>query len=139
VSQSQNAGQTWQAATDLNIPNPNSALAGLTLRNGAHILALNNIEAGRHRLVLMMSNSQSGQWHVIETLENDESAPDQERKEFSYPYLMSANSKDVHLVYTWDRKRIRHIYFPDNWLARAYSQLPITSVSEAGADMKGAQ
>ena len=139
VSQSQNAGQTWQAATDLNIPNPNSAVAGLTLRNGAHILALNNIEAGRHRLVLMMSNSQSGQWHVIETLENDESAPDQERKEFSYPYLMSVNGKDVHLVYTWDRKRIRHIYFPDNWLVRAYSQLPIQRDSEVGADMKGAQ
>jgi predicted neuraminidase len=139
VSQSQNAGQAWQAATDLDIPNPNSALAGLTLRNGAHILALNNIEAGRHRLVLMMSNSQSGQWHVIETLENDESAPDQERKEFSYPYLMSVNGKDMHLVYTWDRKRIRHIYFPDNWLARAYSQLPIQRDSEVGADMKGAQ
>jgi predicted neuraminidase len=77
------------------------------------------MEAGRHRLVLMMSNPQLGQWHVIETLENDEAAPDQERKEFSYPYLMSANGNDAHLVYTWDRKKIRHLYFSSAWLTRA--------------------
>jgi predicted neuraminidase len=139
VSQTQNAGQTWQAAADLDIPNPNSAVAGLILQNGAHILALNNIEAGRHRLVLMMSNPQSGQWHVIETLENDEAAPDQERKEFSYPYLMSANGNDAHLVYTWDRKKIRHLYFSSAWLTRAYSQLPTQSANEVGADVKEAQ
>ena len=139
VSLTQNAGQAWQAAADLDISNPNSAVAGLMLQNGAHILALNNIEAGRHRLVLMMSNPQSGQWHVIETLENDEAAPDQERKEFSYPYLMSANGSDAHLVYTWDRKKIRHLYFSSAWLARAFSQLPNQSANDVGADVKEAQ
>ena len=124
VSTTQNAGYTWSVSTDLDIANPNSAVAGLTLQNGAHILVLNNIEAGRHRLVLMMSNPQSGQWHVVETLENDEALPDQERKEFSYPYLMTANGGDAHVVYTWDRKKIRHLYFSKAWLSRAYSQLP---------------
>ena len=123
VSVTQNAGQTWQVAVDLPIPNPNSAIAGLKLHNGVQILVLNNIEVGRHRLVMMMRKP-SGQWHHVETLENEEALPDQERKEFSYPYLISANGQDAHLVYTWDRKKIRHIYFSKAWLTQAMNHLP---------------
>jgi predicted neuraminidase len=131
VSQTQNAGQSWQAAGDLEIANPNSAVAGLTLSNGVRLLALNNIETGRHRLVLMMSDSKLGQWHVVEVLENDEALPDDQRKEYSYPFLLSANGNDAHLVYTWDRKKIRHVYLPAPWLASAFNQLPRPSESES--------
>jgi len=134
VSHTQNAGQSWQAATDLEIANPNAAVAGLTLQNGAHIVVLNNIEVGRHRLVLMMSNPKSGQWHVVEVLENDEALPDGQRKEFSYPYLISTNGNDAHLVYTWDRKKIRHWYFASAWLTQAYSQLPTQISNESSAE-----
>jgi len=133
VSQTQNAGQSWQVAGDLEIANPNSAVAGLTLSNGTRLLALNNIETGRHRLVLMMSDPKLGQWHVIEVLENDEALPDDQRKEYSYPYLLSANGNDAHLVYTWDRKKIRHVYLSDPWLTNAFNQLPRQSVSESSA------
>ena len=125
VSATQNAGQSWQLLGDLEIPNPNSAVAGVWLRNGARVLALNNIEAGRYRLVLMMSNPKSGEWHVIDTIENDEALPEQERKEFSYPYLFSVHGDDAHLVYTWDRKKIRHIYFSRAWLDRAYKHISV--------------
>ena len=74
VSQTLNAGQSWQAAGDLEIANPNSAVAGLTLSNGARLLALNNIETGRHRLVLMMSDPKLGQWHVVEVPTLDDEA-----------------------------------------------------------------
>ncbi len=133
VSETQNAGQAWQASADLQIANPNSAIAALKLQNGARILVLNNIEAGRHRLVLMMNNPQSGQWHVVETLENDEALPSQERKEFSYPYLITADGNDAHLVYTWDRKKIRHLYFAGAWLNRAYGQLPQKTSADVSA------
>ncbi|MBU3631930.1 exo-alpha-sialidase [Polynucleobacter sp. AP-Feld-500C-C5] len=139
VSHTRNAGQSWQSAADLEIDNPNSAVAGLTLKNGAHLLVLNNIEAGRYRLVLMMSNPKSGQWQVVEVLENDEALPDQERKEFSYPYLISASGNDAHLVYTWDRKKIRHLYFSSAWLERAYSQLPVQSNAGSSIEVKEAQ
>ena len=139
VSHTQNAGQSWQSVADLEIDNPNSAVAGLTLKSGAHLLVLNNIEAGRYRLVLMMSNPKSGQWQVVEVLENDEALPDQERKEFSYPYLISASGNDAHLVYTWDRKKIRHLYFSSAWLERAYSQLPVQSNAGSSIEVKEAQ
>jgi predicted neuraminidase len=139
VSLTRNAGQSWQSAADLEIENPNSAVAGLTLKSGAHLLVLNNIEAGRYRLVFMMSNPKSGQWQVVEVLENDEALPDQERKEFSYPYLISASGNDAHLVYTWDRKKIRHLYFSSAWLERAYSQLPVQSNAGSSIEVKEAQ
>jgi len=123
VSQTSDAGQTWQGSDDLLIANPNSAVAGLTLGNGIRLLALNNIEAGRHRLVLLMKPAQSDQWQVVRVLEDEEALPNAQRKEFSYPYLISANGNDAHLAYTWDRKKIRHLYFSSAWLMQAYEQL----------------
>ena len=123
VSQTLNAGQSWQSDADLPIANPNSAVAGLLLNSGARILVLNNIEAGRYRLALMMTDAKSSKWQVIEVIEDDEALPEDQRKEFSYPYLISADGNDMHLVYTWDRKKIRHRYFSGPWLKRAQSQL----------------
>jgi predicted neuraminidase len=123
ISQTLDAGQSWQSEPDLPIANPNSAVAGLQLNSGVRILVLNNIEAGRYRLVLMMADAKSRQWQVIEVVEDDEALPADQRKEFSYPYLISADGNDAHLVYTWDRKKIRHRYFSGAWLKRAQSQL----------------
>jgi predicted neuraminidase len=123
VSQTQNAGQSWQSGADLPIANPNAAVTGLQLNDGTRILVLNNLERGRYRLVLMMADAKSGQWQTIEALEDDEALPEDQRKEFSYPYLISLDGNDAHLVYTWDRKKIRHRYFSGAWLKHAQSQL----------------
>lgn len=123
VSGTQNAGQSWQQSEDLAIANPNSAVAGLVLKNGTRILVLNNIENGRYRLVLLMSDAKSGQWQTVEVLEDDEALPSDQRKEFSYPYLITVDGDDAHLVYTWDRKKIRHRYFSGAWLKHSFSKL----------------
>ena len=123
VSHSQNSGQSWQMLDDLTIANPNSAVAGLALKNGMRILVLNNIENGRYRLVLLMGDIKSGQWHTVEVLEDDESLSEPQRKEFSYPYLVTVDGEDAHLVYTWDRKKIRHRYFSGAWLKSSFSKM----------------
>ena len=123
VSETRDAGQSWVASKDLEIPNPNSALAALTLANGTRLMVLNNIDAGRYRLVMVMRESSSLQWKVIQVLEDDESLTNDQRREFSYPYLVSASGADAHLAYTWDRKKIRHIYFPANWFKHASNSL----------------
>jgi predicted neuraminidase len=38
------------------------------------------------------------------------------RFEFSYPYLIQTQSGDFHLVYTWNRSLIKHIWFTQAWL-----------------------
>ncbi len=123
VSGTKDAGQSWVASKDLEIPNPNSALAALTLANGTRLMVLNNIDAGRYRLVMVMRESGSLQWRVIQVIEDDESLANDQRREFSYPYLVSASGADAHLAYTWDRKKIRHIYFPANWFKYASNSL----------------
>lgn len=123
VSETKDAGQSWAVAKDLDIPNPNAALASLTLANGTRLMVLNNIDVGRHRLVMVMLEMNSTQWKVVEVLEDDELLASNQRREFSYPYLISANGEDAHLVYTWDRKKIRHIYFPATWFKQAVISL----------------
>ncbi|MBU3555046.1 exo-alpha-sialidase [Polynucleobacter sp. UB-Piko-W3] len=136
VSETFNAGQSWQSVADLPIANPNSAVAGLILNSGARILVLNNIEAGRYRLALMMADPKSGQWQVIEVVEDDEALPADQCKEFSYPYLISTDGNDAHLAYTWDRKKIRHRYFSGAWLKRAQSQLDTPSANIISQEAK---
>ena len=75
-----------------------------------------------------MSEGQSGQWQIVEVLEDDEALPDTQRKEFSYPYLITVEGDDAHLVYTWDRKRIRHRYFSGAWLKQALGKLQAQTV-----------
>jgi predicted neuraminidase len=123
VSETKDAGQTWAVAKDLEISNPNSALAALTLANGTRLMVLNNIEVARYRLVMVMREPKSLQWQVIQVLEDDESLTDGSHREFSYPYLVSSNGKDAHLVYTWDRKKIKHIYFSAAWFKHTLSSL----------------
>ena len=38
------------------------------------------------------------------------------RFEFSYPYLIQVKGGDFHLVYTWNRSFIKHIWFSQSWL-----------------------
>ena len=115
VSETQDAGQSWVVAKDLEVPNPNAALATLTLANGTRLMVLNNIEVGRYRLVMLMQEQNSTQWTVVQVLEDDELLTNDQRREFSYPFLVSASGEDAHLVYTWNRKKIRHVYFPAAW------------------------
>lgn len=122
VSSSSDAGQSWGVMKDLPVANPNSALAGLILNNGTRLLVVNNLEYGRHRLVLMMGDAKEENWQVVEVIEDDEAVDPIHRKEFSYPYLISIDGNDAHLVYTWDRKKIRHRYFSGAWLKHAFSQ-----------------
>jgi predicted neuraminidase len=123
VSETSDAGQSWSITKDLEIANPNSALAALTLANGTRLMVLNNIKVGRYRLVMVMREPNSTQWQVIQVVEDDESIVNDLHREFSYPYLISANGEDAHLVYTWDRKKIKHVYFPANWFKHAVSNL----------------
>ncbi len=119
VSETKDAGQTWKIAKDLEIPNPNAAVASLTLSDGTRLMVLNNIEVGRSRLVMVMRKVNSLDWEVIQVLEDDEALPSDQRREYSYPYLITVQGDDAHLAYTWDRKRIRHIYFPAQWFKQA--------------------
>jgi hypothetical protein len=73
----------------------------------------------------------------VQILEDDEALPNDQRKEYSYPYLISGDGSDAHLVYTWDRKKIRHVHYSSAWLKREYQQLSASPLQTPDANTKG--
>jgi predicted neuraminidase len=57
MSATNDAGQTWAPARSVNLPNPDSAIAGLVAGSGDNWLALNPTAAGRQSLALLKANS----------------------------------------------------------------------------------
>jgi predicted neuraminidase len=117
-----NAGQSWVSGPDLDLANPNAAIAGLQLPNGDRLMALNDLESARHRLVLALAPAGTSNWSVIAELESDQTLINGLYREFSYPTLLLGASGEVHLIYTYDRQKIKHIQFDPRWIESKQSQ-----------------
>jgi predicted neuraminidase len=107
---SDNDGLTWGRMTLLDLPNPNSGTDAVTLKDGRQLLVYNhNIRTGSHnkgRSPLNVAVSDDGtNWFAALVLENDPDAPDG----FSYPAVIQTHDGLVHITYTWERKRIKHV------------------------------
>lgn len=98
---SNDSGKTWAALTLTHLPNPNSAIDCLSRDNLGHFLVYNNDPQKRTHLDLAFSQD-GKQWASLLTLEDGEG-------EFSYPSLAMSKDGTMHIVYTWNRKNIRHV------------------------------
>ncbi len=104
IADSFDAGLTWTPAHPLDIPNPNSGIDAVKLRDGRIVLAYNNTSTARTPLNLAVSRD-GEHFKMFSTLE---SGPG----EFSYPSLTQAKNGNLLLTYTWNRKRIRFAEIP---------------------------
>lgn len=103
---SEDNGQTWGPVTPLGLPNPSSGTDAVTLRDGRQLLVYNHSDTYKVRSPLNVAVSQDGhQWTAVLTLEDDPQAP----AGFSYPAVIQASDGRVHITYTWQRERIRHV------------------------------
>lgn len=121
-AQTENAGQSWSSGADLDLANPNAAIAGLQLPNGDRLIVLNDLESARYRLALALAPAGTSNWSVIAELESDQTLSNGLYREFSYPSLLLGADGAVHLVYTYDRKRIKHIEFDPRWIESKKNQ-----------------
>lgn len=111
-SWSADKGLTWSPLEAASLPNNNSGLDAVTLRNGRQLLVYNHStrrqEGMGHkgRGILNVALSRDGiNWEAALILEHlDESG-----KQFSYPSVIQSRDGLVHIVYTWHRKRIKHV------------------------------
>jgi predicted neuraminidase len=92
------------------LPNPSSGTDAVTLKNGHQLLVYNhNTRDGSNnkgRSPLNVAISPDGKkWFALLVLENDPNAPNG----FAYPAVIQTHDGLVHITYTWERKRIRHI------------------------------
>ena len=105
VSDSTDDGLHWSPVHTLGLPNPNSGLDAVALRDGRVVLIFNNTDKGRSPLNLAVSTD-GEHFHLFHTLESEPGG------EFSYPSMIQARNGDLYATYTWNRKRIRHARIP---------------------------
>lgn len=100
-SWSQDGGRTWSEMTLMSLPNPNSGIDAVTLKDGRQLLVFNNTPKGRTPLNVAVSKD-GKQWDVVLALETQPG-------EYSYPAIIQASDGRVHITYTYLRKSIKHV------------------------------
>lgn len=109
VADSSDFGRTWTAARPTTLPNGNSGLDAVRMRDGRIALICNPTLAGRSPLSLLISQDNGETWPHRIDLERGES-------EYSYPSIIQGSDGLLHVIYTWRREQIRHaIVTPDLW------------------------
>jgi hypothetical protein len=104
VSDSNDEGRTWTVPRPLNVPNPNSGIDLVALRDGRIVLIYNDTTNGRTPLNLAVSRD-GEHFTNFRTLES-------EPGEYSYPAIIQAKDGGLLATYTWQRKRIRFVRVP---------------------------
>ena len=104
---STDGGKTWGDLEDSGLPNPSAGTDAVTLRDGRHLLVYNHTRKGGEfpirRNMLNVSVSEDGDtWKAAVTLERSKGG-------FSYPAVIQTRDGKVHITYTWNRVRIRHV------------------------------
>lgn len=69
VSETLQAGESWSRPRDTPIPNPNSGLSAVRYGENEILVALNDLEDGRHRLTLYLLDTNLHKWRRIKVLE----------------------------------------------------------------------
>jgi predicted neuraminidase len=125
-SSSFDRGETWSEVTDSGIANPGSGAEIIGLKNGHWLFIGNDLESGRHRLVVQISDDEGRTWKWKRYLENSESGSRQE--EYHYPSVIQAQDGTLHASYShfWKppqgdseskpRKTIKHVHFNEAWV-----------------------
>ncbi|OPZ10985.1 MAG: hypothetical protein BWZ10_02269 [candidate division BRC1 bacterium ADurb.BinA364] len=116
-SWSEDGGRAWSPLSATTLPNPNSGIDAVSLRDGRHLLVYNHTHregvfpSGRNMLNVAISRD-GADWRPVLTLEK---APG----EFSYPSVIQAADGAVHIVYTYLRKTIKHAVLNPGAIAAA--------------------
>jgi predicted neuraminidase len=105
IADSLDNGLTWTPARPIDVPNPNSGLDAVSLKDGRVVLVYNDTAKGRSPLNLAVSHD-GEHFKMFYTLESEPGA------EFSYPAMIEARNGDLLITYTWKRKKIRFVHFP---------------------------
>ena len=118
ISKTTDTGLTWSKTKKISLNNPNSAITGCTLNNGTYLLVLNNIQHSRTSLSIAISKNKGISWDVIYIIEDGvkDKTLNTNKFYFAYPYLSKTLNGEFHIFYTWQRLKIKHIYFNQAWL-----------------------
>jgi predicted neuraminidase len=97
---SSDSGNTWSQIQLTDLPNPDSGIDAVTLKDGR----TGSRNKGRSPLNVAVSKD-GKMWFAALVLEDDPTAPNG----FPYPAVIQSRDGLVHVTYTWERKRIKHV------------------------------
>lgn len=103
-------GLTWSAVKATPLPNPNSGIDAVRLRDGRIVMIYNDTATGRTPLDLAVS-ADGDRWRNFRELETGPG-------EYSYPALIQARNSDLLITYTWRRVNIRFLRVPVSTVPR---------------------
>jgi predicted neuraminidase len=98
---SKDNGLTWSPMEATTLPNPNSGIDAVTLKDGRFVVIYNHTTKGRTPLNLAISPDGKS-WKPGPVLES-------EPGEYSYPAIIQTSDGLLHATYTWKRQRIKHV------------------------------
>ncbi len=110
---SENEGQTWQDFTLTELPNPNSAQIVAKVDKNLWIWVGNHHPEHRQDLTLAVTDDLEGRWRVVYRFEQGKQG-----EAYSYPAMVQGQDGVWHLLYTANRKHIKHVQFNRAWLAK---------------------
>jgi predicted neuraminidase len=105
---SDDGGKNWGPMTLGSLPNNNSGTDAVTLSDGTHLIVYNHIGGtpgkwGGKRTPLNIAASSDGvSWQAALVLED---APG----EYSYPAIIQSSDGLLHVTYTWNRQKVKHV------------------------------
>jgi predicted neuraminidase len=111
TSRSRDGGRTWSPLAALALPNPNAGTDAVTLADGRQLIVYNHAAhdpatpGDGPRWPLNVALSDDGvHWRAGPTLENRPI-----KDGYAYPAVIQSRDGRIHISYTWNRTRIRHV------------------------------
>lgn len=110
---SSDQGRTWSKMTSTGLNIPNSGSDAVTLADGRQLLVYNHKDGPESadvrnwgtRWPLNLATSTDGKvWKMVATLESEPL-----RHGYAYPAIIQTRDGLVHITYTWNRERIKHV------------------------------
>ncbi len=104
-------GLRWSKMRATALPNPDSGIDAVVLRDGRGVIVYNHSARKRTPLTVAVSRDEGRSWAPMLVLER-------EAGEFSYPAAIVDGAGMVQVAYTWNRQTIRHVTIDPRELCR---------------------
>ncbi len=115
TNESKDGGESWSPLKKLGLPNNNSGIEALTLADDRHLLLYNHLGGqgnngwGKRHAIHLAVSEDGIVWKALAVIEKAKEG------EFSYPAMIQTKDGLVHMTYTWNRKRVKHVIInPEN-------------------------
>ncbi|HEX3111325.1 MAG TPA: sialidase family protein [Thermoanaerobaculia bacterium] len=116
MSKTHDAGAHWSDVVPTPLVHRDSQVSSVLLGDNSLLVFYNGSAWDRRDLSVARTIDGGMHWSWPYHVEHDTTGNDIVRREYSYPYVYRTRDGNIHLLYTWQRTRIRHVTFNEAWV-----------------------